>query len=53
MAVDPVCEMVINENEAEKEGNVVELEGKKYYFCATGCKDRFTEDPEKYKDKYE
>lgn len=50
MAVDPVCEMVIDENKAEKDGNVVEVEGKKYYFCASGCMKIFEEDPGKYKD---
>ncbi len=27
--------------------------GKKYYFCAAGCKDKFSKDPEKFlgKDK--
>lgn len=51
MPIDPVCEMAIDKNDAEKEGNVVEYEGRKYFFCATGCKVRFEENPEKYIDE--
>jgi len=28
-----------------------EYEGKDYYFCCTGCKDKFEKDPEKYAKK--
>ena len=27
---------------------VSEYKGKKYYFCAVGCKEKFDKDPEKY-----
>jgi Cu+-exporting ATPase len=45
MAVDPVCKMEVDEEQAAAQ---YEYKGKKYYFCAAGCKERFAEDPEKY-----
>ena len=45
MAIDPVCKMTVKENEAAATS---EYKGKKYYFCATGCKRAFDTDPEKY-----
>ncbi len=30
-----------------------EYKGKKYYFCAAGCKDRFSKGPEKFLGKEE
>jgi YHS domain-containing protein len=44
-AVDPVCKMVVEENKAPATS---EYKGKKYYFCAPGCKRAFDKDPEKY-----
>ena len=50
MAIDPVCKMEVDDKKAAA---AYEYEGKKYYFCAVGCKDRFSKDPEKFlgKDK--
>jgi YHS domain-containing protein len=45
MAIDPVCKMEVKEEEAAATS---EYQGKTYYFCATGCKIDFDEDPEKY-----
>jgi Cu+-exporting ATPase len=45
MAIDPVCKMEIKEDEAAATS---EYKGKKYYFCALGCKKAFDKDPEKY-----
>ena len=45
MAVDPVCRMKVEESKAAATS---EYEGKKYYFCAMGCKKAFDQDPEKY-----
>jgi len=42
---DPVCKMVIEESTAAATS---EYKGKKYYFCAQGCKIAFDKDPEKY-----
>jgi P-type Cu+ transporter len=37
MAIDPICGMEVDEKTALK----VEHEGKKYYFCSPGCRDKF------------
>ena len=42
---DPVCKMQIEESKAAATS---EYQGRKYYFCAVGCKKAFDEDPEKY-----
>jgi YHS domain-containing protein len=45
MAIDPVCKMQVDE---KKPPATSEYKGKKYYFCAVGCKRAFDMDPEKY-----
>jgi Cu+-exporting ATPase len=45
MATDPVCKMQLNEKKAAA---THEYEGKTYYFCAVGCKDKFCADPERF-----
>jgi len=45
MATDPVCKMEVEESTAAATS---EYKGKKYYFCAVGCKTTFDQDPEKY-----
>ena len=45
MAIDPVCKMEVEESKAVATS---EYKGKKYYFCAMGCKKAFDQDPEKY-----
>jgi len=45
MAIDPVCKMTVDEKKAAATS---EYKGKKYYFCAAGCKKAFDQDPEKY-----
>jgi Cu+-exporting ATPase len=44
-AIDPVCGMTVDESTAAATS---EYKGKKYYFCAVGCKKAFDKDPEKY-----
>ncbi len=44
MAIDPVCKMTVD----EKKAATYEYKGKTYYFCAVGCKDKFSKDPEKF-----
>ena len=44
-AKDPVCNMKVKKSEAAA---VSEYGGKKYYFCAMGCKKAFDQSPEKY-----
>ena len=45
MAEDPVCGMEVNEKSAK---HIYEYNGKKYYFCAPGCKYQFSKNPEKF-----
>lgn len=45
MAIDPVCKMEVDEKKAAATS---EYKGKKYYFCAAGCKKAFDSNPEKY-----
>lgn len=45
MTIDPVCKMTVDEKSAQ---HTSEYKGKKYYFCAPGCKKAFDDDPEKY-----
>jgi YHS domain-containing protein len=45
MAVDPVCKMNVDEKKAAA---TYDYKGKKYYFCAVGCKESFSKDPEKF-----
>lgn len=45
MAKDPVCGMEVDEKSA---AGTSEYKGKTYYFCATGCRQAFDKDPEKY-----
>jgi YHS domain-containing protein len=37
MAIDPVCNMEVD----EKTGLSGEKDGKTYYFCSPGCKEKF------------
>ncbi len=48
MAIDPVCKMEVSPDTAAA---VSQYKGKKYYFCAVGCKKAFDENPEKYLSK--
>ncbi len=45
MAVDPVCGMTIREDMATEKA---EYDGKTYWFCAAGCRQRFVDSPERY-----
>jgi YHS domain-containing protein len=45
MVIDPVCGMKVDEKKAPATS---EYKGKKYYFCAIGCKKAFDTNPEKY-----
>jgi P-type Cu+ transporter len=45
MAVDPVCGMEVDPEHA---AGVSEYQGQTYYFCSSGCKKAFDQEPEKY-----
>lgn len=45
MAEDPVCKMTV---EPARAAAVSTYQGRTYYFCAVGCKQKFDRDPERY-----
>ena len=45
MAIDTVCNMTVDEKKAAATSD---YKGKKYYFCAKGCKIAFDKNPEAY-----
>ncbi|MFO8050264.1 MAG: YHS domain-containing protein [Thermoplasmatota archaeon] len=45
METDPVCKMKVNPKISILTS---EYKGKKYYFCAPGCRFMFEKDPERY-----
>src|SRR5262245_26750273 len=44
-SIDPVCHMTVAEENAAA---TYQYEGRNYYFCTRGCRDRFAENPEKF-----
>jgi Cu+-exporting ATPase len=49
-ALDPVCGMTVDTHTAKHRAD---YRGQPYYFCSTGCKTKFTADPQKYLSKEE
>ena len=49
-ALDPVCGMTVDTHTAKHRAD---YRGQPYYFCSTGCKTKFTADPQKYLSKQE
>ena len=45
MAIDPICKMEVDEKKAKWTS---EYHGKKFFFCAPGCKHMFDKNPEKW-----
>ncbi len=50
MSVDPICGMLVNEEEAEESGLTSVHQGKTHYFCSQVCKEQFDRSPETYID---
>lgn len=48
MAKDPVCGMEVD---PDKAAATYDYQGKTYYFCAEGCKEKFVSNPQIYLDK--
>ncbi len=48
MAIDPVCNMEVDESTAAAKS---QYKGKTYYFCCQHCKMAFDKEPEKYLSK--
>jgi Cu+-exporting ATPase len=45
MATDPVCLMIVGEDDAKFTSQYKE---QKYYFCCNWCKQKFDENPKRY-----
>jgi YHS domain-containing protein len=45
MAIDPVCQMDVDEQAAAGQST---YQGKTYFFCSPGCKEAFKKDPGRY-----
>jgi YHS domain-containing protein len=45
MAVDPVCNMEVDEKDAEFTSD---HQGKKYFFCSEDCKRQFDKNPQQF-----
>ena len=48
MAKDPVCDMMVDENNAAGKS---EYQGKTFYFCSVICKKKFDRAPQEYANK--
>jgi len=42
---DPICGMTVEKSKAKHK---TEFEGKTFYFCCAGCKQKFEQSPERY-----
>lgn len=49
-AIDPVCGMSVDPEQARAKGLHSNHDGTDYFFCGRGCKLDFDEDPEHYLD---
>lgn len=43
--IDPVCGMQVEEKEAAGQA---QYQGRTYFFCSSGCKVKFDQDPQRY-----
>lgn len=43
--IDPVCGMTVDDTKA---AGTSAYQGKTFYFCAPGCKQKFDQDPARY-----
>jgi YHS domain-containing protein len=48
MEIDPICNMKVDPNKAAGKS---EYQGKTYYFCSPGCKQKFDANPAQYAGK--
>ncbi|HEY6202566.1 MAG TPA: hypothetical protein VI056_05945 [Candidatus Limnocylindria bacterium] len=49
--LDPVCDMVVDLEDAREHGLTLELPDREYAFCGHGCLTKFAKSPETYKSK--
>jgi Cu(I)/Ag(I) efflux system membrane fusion protein len=50
-AVDPVCAMKVDREQAETAGLTVDHNGEVYYFCSEDCREQFARSPRNYTEK--
>jgi YHS domain-containing protein len=48
---DPLCGMDVDENKASAAGRKSEYQGKTYFFCSDGCKQKFDAEPQRFLQK--
>ncbi len=46
--IDPVCDMIVNIEEARDQGLTLEMPDREYAFCAAGCQAKFAKSPQSY-----
>ena len=46
--LDPVCDMVVDTDEAREAGLTMELDGREYAFCGPGCLQAFSKNRARY-----
>ncbi len=51
--LDPICDMLVDLDEARADGLTVEHAGREYGFCSSGCTQKFSKDPSTYVPKVE
>ncbi len=51
--IDPVCDMIVDVDEARDAGLTLEYPDREYAFCAPSCQAKFAKDPKAYVPKVE
>jgi YHS domain-containing protein len=51
--LDPICDMIVDIEDAREHGLVLERPEREYAFCSAGCLQRFAKDPKAYVPKVE
>jgi YHS domain-containing protein len=51
--LDPICDMIVDLDEARHEGLTLEYGGREYGFCSAGCQQKFAKSPNTYIPKVE
>ena len=49
--LDPICDMIVNIEEARDAGLTLEMPDREYAFCSAGCQSKFAKAPAQYSPK--
>ena len=49
--LDPVCDMIVDMNDARENGLTLEMPDREYAFCSPGCLKTFSKSPTRFKAK--